>query len=239
MNMMENIALADLVILAAAVAYFVGYLIINQVHLRLAVLLGTLLYIWYYTIAASEPLWTAIITSVLIGAANLFGLIKLLMRGAVWIIPREHRDIYPFFDLLPPGDFRDLVLLADRVSLPQGTVLTVEDTASDHLYFVFDQPTLARKQGREFTLPKSIFVGEVGFLTGGAASATTTLTHKAEVLRWDVTALRTRSNKDVRFKLSLDAVISIDLAEKVARSGALAPSDEPAADAQPDLPRSA
>ena len=63
------------------------------------------------------------------------------------------------------------------------------------------------------------FVGEVAFLTEENASATTLMAEDGELLSWDVEQLRQRAARDVRFRLALDAVISLDLARKVARAG--------------------
>ena len=50
---------------AAGGLYAVGYLVINQVILRILVLFGTGFYIWYYAVVADVPLWDAILASIL------------------------------------------------------------------------------------------------------------------------------------------------------------------------------
>ena len=69
-------------------------------------------------------------------------------------------------------------------------------------------------------MPEGSFVGEVSFLTGNPASASTYLDQEGDVLEWDVDALKRRADRDARFRLALDAVITLDLAQKVARAGA-------------------
>ena len=64
------------------------------------------------------------------------------------------------------------------------------------------------------------FVGEVAFLTNNNASATVVMAEEGELLCWDVNQLRSRAERDVRFRLALDAMISLDLARKVAQAGA-------------------
>lgn len=215
---MESLFSAETLVLLAGLTYVLGYLTINQVILRLLILLGTGFYIWYYAIAADEPLWTAIWTSLAIGGATLFGLIALLGRNSKLMIPNEHKDVYPKLHGMVPGDFRALVRMAKRYDVQKDTEITTEGRAVERLFFVISGKMEAEKQGTSFDLPSDIFVGEVALLTGRKSSATTVLKAGSEVLEWDVAQLRRKTRKNVRFKLALEAAISRDLAHKVGRA---------------------
>lgn len=216
---MESYINPDYIVAAAATVFVIAYLIINQVALRLTLLFGTGLYIWYYFVAAQDPLWSAIWASSATGFANMIGLGKLWLRNSRISIPQRHIDIYNHFDILPPGDFRKLMRAATRQKRPAGYVLTENDARVDTLYYVVDGAVTVEKYGERFHLPDGIFLGEVAYLTGNRASATTHLAEEADVIEWDVAYLKRRSQRDVRFRLALDALISLDLAEKVARAG--------------------
>jgi hypothetical protein len=211
----------NLVFFAGAIST-IAYLIINQAAMRIALLVATAFYIWYYFSIANTPLWEAIYTSSIMAGANLLGLAFLFGRKSKLAIPAQHRDIYPLFDELLPGDFRALVKTADRVVLDDALVLAHEGEAVDQLYYVISGTMTVSKLGNSFRLPPEVFVGEVAFLTGRPATATTTLPEGAEVLVWDVARLRKLAAKKARFKMALEAVISQDLALKV--SSAVAPS---------------
>ena len=205
---------AEWVVLAAGGAFITGYLIINQVILRWMVNLGTLLYIWYYAIAIEEP-WAAILTSVAMGTANCIGLAQIYYRNSKLVIPKEHKDIYPLFETLPPGDFRALMKFAKRYELPKKERVTVEGKPCEALYYVLNGELSAEKMGEKFKLPDNIFVGEVVYMMQQNASASTDISKGAEVLKWDIGELRAKGLKDDRFRLALDALISTDLARKV------------------------
>ena len=228
---------ADYVVLAAGATFCIGYAVINQVALRLLVMAGTVLYIWYYAISADTPQWAAIWTSVAMGIANIVGLCGLWLRNSPLSIPRRHRDIYAHFSLLPPGDFRKLMKVAKRQCLPEGFLLTQNNARVKSVFYVINGGVAVEKFGETFFLPDGIFLGEVGYLTGNRASATTFLTQDSDVLEWDVSELKNNSNRDVRFKLAMDALISIDLAEKVARAGSPRSEDQidPKETSQPAL----
>ena len=205
----------SLIVGAAGVIFVIGYLIINQVILRWWINLGTLLYIWYYAAAGGEGTFTAIVTSVLMGTANCIGLAQIYYRNSKYVIPKEHQDIYPIFATLPPGDFRALMKFADRYFTKENQLITNEGQENKYLYYIISGKLSATKLKQKFELPARIFVGEVAYMTGQAASASTELIKGAEVLRWDTSELRKRAAKDDRFRLALDALVSADLARKV------------------------
>ncbi|WP_298909139.1 cyclic nucleotide-binding domain-containing protein [uncultured Aliiroseovarius sp.] len=211
---------SDILVFAAATTFVLGYLIINQVALRIMLLIGTGLYIWYYAVVNDTPLWPAIWASGATGLANLIGLTNLFVRRSKWILPKRDVDIYPAFSALPPGDFRKLMLLARRDKYNKDRVLTTIGTAVPDLYYVISGAVDVQKQDGNFTMHSGNFVGEVAFLTNNEASASVVMAEEGELLCWDVTQLRARAERDVRFRLALDAMISLDLARKVAQAGA-------------------
>lgn len=217
---MEQLNFSDLLVLAAAGMFVLGYLIINQVVLRTMLLIGTVLYIWYYAVVDETPLWPAIWASTATGIANLLGLLSLFYRSSTWAIPKKYRDIYVHFDPLPPGDFRKLMNSTKRVKRPAGYQLTAADSRVNTLYYVIDGEVEVEKFGSRFSIPDGIFVGEVAYLTGNRASASTYLSSDSDVLEWEVAMLKQRATRDPRFRLAMDAMISLDLAGKVARAGA-------------------
>lgn len=216
---LEALSLSDFLVLAAAGMFVLGYLILDQILLRIMLLVGTALYIWYYAVVDDTPLWPAIWASVATGTANLIGLFSLLYRRSTLAIPKRYRDLYDSFAQLPPGDFRKLMKAAQRVTRPAGHRLTTAGRPIDTLYYVIDGAVDVEKGGRRFSILKGTFVGEVGYLIGNDASASTALSRDSELLEWNVEKLKRRVVRDPRFGLAMDTMISLDLAGKVARAG--------------------
>lgn len=214
--MLNDLVPAETIVLLAGLAFTLAYLIINQVVLRLIILFGTALYIWYYWVVADAPLWTAIYTSLAMGLANLIGLASLFWRQSKLAVPRQHLDIYAQFSSLPPGDFRDLIRHATRYTLDTDTDVTHEGAPMDSLYYIISGQIRIEKRGETFSMPAGVFVGEVAYLSRQPSAASTRLGAGTEVLEWDVATLRRRAARKSRFKLALEAMISRDLAVKVA-----------------------
>ena len=214
--MLNDLVPPETIVLLAGAAFTLAYLIINQVVLRVIILAGTALYIWYNWVVADAPLWTAIYTSMTMGAANLIGLGSLFWRQSRLAVPHAHRDIYAQFANLPPGDFRELILQARRYTLDAETSITAEGVAVERLYYVVSGAISIEKRGGTYSMPSGVFVGEVAYLSNQPSAATTTLAAGSEVLAWDFDVLRRRAARKSRFKLALEAMISRDLAIKVA-----------------------
>ena len=212
-----------LIALAGGIQMF-GYLLINQVHLRLTMICSTTFYILYYFSVAETPLWFAIGISTMTIVTILIGLAALYARNASWSIPEDHRDIYPLFDELQPGDFRKMMRLAQRVTLDEDRIVTTEGQAPDHLYFVISGTFAVQKGKIRFDVPGPTFIGEVAYLLGTDSAATTTLPKGTEVLIWSRVALQKQDRSAPRRKLALEAIISRDLATKV--SHAVSPDAE-------------
>lgn len=207
----------NLVFLAGAF-YVAGMAITNQIVLRIFILAGTCVYLVYYSTISDNPLWEAIYVSMLIGLANLGGLSSLIARRSRLAIPRAHADIYNDFSELPPGDFRALMKLARRYEVTDDKQVTVQGEPGQRLYYVLKGSTLVRKGDQAFVLPPKLFLGEIAFLINVPSSASAWLESGAEVLEWRFDDLRRKCARNARFKLALEAAISIDLARKVAIS---------------------
>ena len=205
----------EIIVLLAGGAFVLGYLIINQIGLRLMVMMGSALYIWYYFVAADTPLWEAIYLSAAMIAANVIGLGALLLRQSRLAIPAAHKDIYPRFSDLPPGDFRALMRSGTRRVLEAQEQVTAEGAPLTHLTYVISGGMRVEKAGDSFHMPAGLFVGEVAYLMNHPSAASTWVNEGSEVLQWDVAALRARAARNARFRLALEAMISKDLAAKV------------------------
>lgn len=203
-------------IACAAGSFGMGYLIINQMLLRAFMLIGSGFYIAYYATAAEAPLYGAIYTTMTMMVANVFGMATLGLRRFRIALPKAHTDIYPQFKLLNPGDFRLVMRHADRFVVQDTTDVTREGHPATHLYFVISGKMDVAKGPAQFPLPAGVFVGEVAYLLNRNSVATTTVHAGAEVVRWDIATVRRAAQRNPRFKLAVDAMLGLDLAQKVA-----------------------
>lgn len=208
----------DATVLLAGGVQTLAFLFVNQIWLRVTALIGTGLYILYYMIAADTPLWAAVAVSVAMVIANVIGLFGLWLRSSRLVIPARFRALYPLFSSISPGDFRKLMSVVEWQVLDSPQIITHEGEHLNELFFILSSGAKIEKMGQTFALPGAVFVGEVAYLTGRPPSATTHLPEGCAFLRWNAADLRRLSAKRGTLKLAIEAMISNDLAAKVAAS---------------------
>ncbi|MGB0505407.1 MAG: cyclic nucleotide-binding domain-containing protein [Pikeienuella sp.] len=200
----------------AMLGYVAGFLFREQIVLRILVLIGTGLYIAYYYVHPAEPLWEAMFASVLIGLANLLGLGHLLISRVMFGMSDEEKLIYAKLPGLEPGHFRALMRIGKIGTLKRAALLTKEGTQPDKLYFTCSGEFAAEKGERRFMIPAGVFIGEVSFVLGSAASATLAAPAGSRIAVWDVEDLKQAFAQRPRLKEAIEALLARDLAAKVA-----------------------
>ena len=209
----------SLLVQGAMLFYVSGFLFRDQVILRLLVLSGTALYIAYYYLHPTEPLWDAIFASVAIGVANVIGLAGLLYEKVPLLIGAD-RPIFEAIERIhpnavSPGVFRALMRSATIQNVGEPTLLTRTGQRPDALILVVSGPVRLEKAGRRIALELPCFIGEISFLTGSAASADAWALPGAMVVRWRTDRLHKRLIADARLDQSVRALLSYDMAAKV------------------------
>ena len=217
-NLLEFLAQPDSLVIGAGACYVLGLLFKNQITLRALILLGTGLYIGYYYLAADEPLWGAIYTSVLIGLANIIGFINLLISQSPRFIAPGQMDLYTMLGGMEPGNVRKLMKIGNRRRLNDDEQLTVQNEVPDRLFYVLSGEVTIDKDGDRFSAGPQVFVGEISMILGTAASASVFLEKGAEIMEWDRSALFKEMAAKDSFRIAVEAIIGKDMAQKVAAS---------------------
>lgn len=209
---------AGLFVHAALICYVLGFLIRDEVGLRVLIIIGSVFYILYYMYAPNTPLWDAIFASAVICLVNV-GMVTVILRERSTIgMDRETLALYDAFSTLNPGQFRRIMRLAEWHTADQPLTLTRQGEAPIHLYYLFQgTPTLIR-DGREVEVAGRKFIGEVSFLLEGPASATIRVPPGARYVAWDRSALFSLMERRPGISNALRALFNMDLARKLANS---------------------
>ncbi|MEM9763120.1 MAG: cyclic nucleotide-binding domain-containing protein [Pseudomonadota bacterium] len=199
----------------AAAAYVAGYLIRDQLWLRLLLFIGTVFYILYYWLEPETPLWEAIIWSAVMAVANAWVIVELAHDRVGFSIHHSQRALYERFSPMSPGDFRRLTRVAQFHEVDAETVLTREGVRPTHLYFVTEGIIEIEKKGMRFTIEAPAFIGEVSLLTETTASATTRVRPSVRYVSWERGALTSLLGRRPVLRQRFDTLLNVDLARKV------------------------
>lgn len=208
----------------AAATQIVGFLVRDQIVLRVMILIGTCLYIAYYYIEPSAPLWDAIVCGLLMAAANLYMIVRLLMDRRPGIFDEEDLLIYGAIRQIAPGEFKRLMKRAQKGQTSEDLVLTSEGKVPEYLYFLLGGDVTIAKHGSDGRLHAPMFIGDIAYILNQPASATTILHAGGRYARWRASELRAFLDKQDRLQSALEVAFNRDLASKLAGSNPSAES---------------
>lgn len=203
---------------AASIVYVAAFLVRDQLILRSLVLLGTVLYIFYYYIVPEIPLWDAIIWSIILTGANLFIFIQMIMERRHFKLSSDEQRLYDSLEGLTPGQFRKLMQAGTWVLAAQRTQITTQDEVPHELYFVLDGNITIDKSGRKFVVKPGVFIGEVSWLLDTPASASVLVESNAKYVAWDALGLRKIFTRNPALRIAFEGLMNRDMAKKVARN---------------------
>lgn len=209
----------------AALVQLSGFLMRNQVTLRLLVLTGNALYLTYYYVHPATPLWDAMFWSGAMLVANLAMTVVILRDRGSHGISDEALRVYGAFGGMMPGDFRRLMRRA-RLRCADGPLtLTHLGVRPESLFYVIEGRVTVERRDRTLAFAGcGCFVAEIGFLLGTPASATVTIGPGARFVEWDRTRLSALFARSPAIRHAVERALSRDLAAKLAQEAAPAGS---------------
>jgi hypothetical protein len=209
---------ADLLVHVAAIATLICYLFRDQIKLRTFAALGDLLLSGYYYFAFAEPLWNPLVWSLANVIINVTMIAILLREHRMSLLTDNEMTLFRCLETLTPGQFRKLLKLATWHETEEPVRLTEEGGMLDKLYYVLDGTVSIGKQGRLLERAPKLFIGEIAFLRDKAATATVTTAARSLYVSWEQAELRALLKKNDDLRNAMQALLSADMADKVAQA---------------------
>lgn len=207
-----------LLIHVGALFYIIAFLIRDELKLRLMVLAGSAFYLFYYYFFPQIPLWDAIISTCILVFANLIILFRILMERTVLALNEEEKTLFNAFDGFSPGQFRKLLKVAEWTTENTAISLATADQPLSHLYYIVEGPVTVQKGDHVFPMEPGNFVGEIAFVLKGLPTADVIAQAGARLVKWDTDEIRILMDKSPAFQNAIMALLSRDLADKLATS---------------------
>lgn len=203
-----------------AALMLLAYCIRDELKLRVLIVIGSIVYNFYYYFAPREPLWDAIFTGFLFIGVNAYVLVQVMLERTTFRLNEDEKRLFEAFETLTPGQFRRVLRLVDWRRVPEGkkVEMTRQGEPSSDLYFIFDGLITVEKDEHRFRLPAGNFVGEVAFVLDGPATATTVASDGTQYVAWNVKKLKALGQKHPPLGNALSALLTRDLANKLTSS---------------------
>jgi len=195
-----------------------GFLVRDELWLRLLILCGTCFYQLYYFFGYDHPETRMMITSGVLGVINFAMIIVLIFERTTFAMSEEMARVYRSFPTLNPGQFRRVMKAGVTKTAPVGEVLVTDGAPLKRLLLVTKGQVVISKSDVEYHAKASVFIGEVSFLRQGSASATVKVSEDATYVEWKHSDLRQMMKKSAAMNNALIALFSAELAGKVEHS---------------------
>ena len=205
---------------AALVFYVAGLLVRDGLWLRVLLLFGTVFYILYYFTVGDTPLWDAIFASLMIGAANLVTLIRILVERTTLGMTAERKALFAHFPTMTPGQFRKVMRAGQVRTVDQPEQLVSQGAVPLSLYYVLEGPVFLKRNEQRIKIQSNVFIGEISFIQGKASEATATvdLGQGARFIEWDRERLYKILERSQPLSNALTALFNRDMSYKLTQS---------------------
>lgn len=206
-----------LLILAAFLFQAVGFMVRDELWLRVFVLMGTLPYVIFY-IFKSPTIYSALAANSALAVINIVLITVIVIERTTFSLSERDKALFEAFHTLSPGQFRRLSKTAQWQDVSEDMCILDEGAKPDRLYYVMSEQFKVTKMGVSHAAVGPAFAGEVAFLTDGEASASVTVEPGTTLVSWTHKDLHSAMDRSLNLRNALTALFSADLAGKVRRS---------------------
>jgi len=203
----------------ASVLTMVAYLLKDILWLRLLTILSCFAGIAFNYFVPATPLWTIIGWNFLFAAINIVQCAIIIRERSGIQFTDEEKELHEtLFKNFAPFEFMKLMRIGNWREAKPGQVLTVEGQPLDEVMLIYDGRLGVETNGKEVAqLQDGNFIGEVSFISGGAATATVRAVDPTRYVSWSKKEIEKLLNRNPSMKFAMQGVFSTDLSKKLAR----------------------
>src|SRR5882762_10909656 len=194
-----------------------AYLLKDILWLRLLTILSCFAGIAFNYFVPATPLYSVIHWNVLFAAINI-AQIAILIRERTGIhFTEEERELHDtLFKNFAPFEFMKLMRIGKWLEAKQGEILAAEKQSLNAVMLIYNGLVGVETNGKEVaTLKDGNFIGEVSFITGGAATATVRALTPTRYIAWPKEAISQLLNRNPSMRFAMQAMLSTDLSKKL------------------------
>lgn len=210
-----HLSVPGTLVFAAAAIQAAALLFRGQVRIRVLLLIGSGVYLAYYMLATSEPLWEAMIATIAMALANIYGLIDLLLGNKVRSIPSHQMSLFSAFAGVEPDEFRLLMRDGEITVAPVDQFLTTRGDMPENLYFLIDGDVDIHSETGRRRLSSGHFIGETCLLLGTPSPETVCARAGAQIVIWPRKKLLFSMERHPKLKSAMTSLLGRDMARKL------------------------
>jgi len=201
----------------ASVLTMVAYLLKDILWLRFLTILSCFAGMAFNYFVPATPLWTVIYWNVLFAIINIVQIAIIIKERTGISFTEEEKELHEtLFKNFAPFEFMKLMRIAKWHNAAPGEVLAVEGQPLDSMMMIYNGRLTVEKNGVAFAeLLDGNFIGEVSFISGGAATATVRAIEPTRYLSWQKKEIDALLKRNPTMRLAMQGMLSSDLSKKL------------------------
>jgi hypothetical protein len=215
----DNMLVGHLAGHLASILTMAAYLLKDILWLRLLSILSCFAGIAFNYFVPATPLWSVIYWNLLFVTINIAQIAILIKERTGIHFTEEEKELHDtLFKNFAPFEFMKLMRIANWLEAKQGEVLAVEKQSLSAVMLIYNGLVGVETNGKEeVRLRDGNFIGEVSFITGGAASATVRALQPTRYIAWPKDAISKLLNRNPSMRIAMQSMLSTDLSKKLMR----------------------
>ena len=203
----------------ASILTMLAYLLKDILWLRLLTILSCFAGIAFNFIVPSTPLWTVIYWNVLFAVINIVQVAIIIKQRSGVNFTEEEKELHDtLFKNFAPFEFMKLMRVGKWLEAKQGEILATEERPIDSVMLIYNGLVAVELKGKELArLQDGNFIGELSFITGGAATATVKALQPTRYVAWPKKDISQLLNRNPSMRFAMQAMLSTDLSKKLMR----------------------
>ena len=212
-----------LVFNVGAAVFLVGFLIHDVILSRAVFAVGAAVFV--YGFALGDGNFFALLWAMAILLVNMAVIWANLRDRFTTPLTQEEQALKKEMPQFSDGDFHRLMQSCSWQTLDASLQLTEQGKQSKTLYYIVSGGATVRKSGKELEVGDNLLIGEISFSQDVPATATVHAHEGSVLISWPSKRLK-RLLKRKSLKAGFNALLSNDLAEKLANEEARGASDD-------------
>ena len=211
-----NIQPADLLVHFSNILLLVAYSVRDILWLRWFAVAAALTNIPYFLIQGTI-LWPPVLWALVFTAINLFQIARIYLERRPVVLSSDEQKLYDLaFKPLRPREFVSLLLAGEWKDAVPGDRILTEGERGSSICIPISGSVEVHQQGRRIgAFGPGDLIGTVHALTGDASLVDAHVAEGGRHMCWPVDRLRTFLEKRPELRVTLQALVNRDLAQKV------------------------
>jgi hypothetical protein len=197
----------------------VAYLLRDILWLRFLTILSCFAGIVFGYLVRGGPLWTYITWNVLFAIINIVQIAIIIRERSGVRFTEEEKELYEtLFKKFAPFEFMKLMRIAEWRQVAPGEIVMTEGQQLDELLMIYNGLLAVEVKGeKKAELQDGHFIGEVSFVSGGAATATVRAIEPTRYIAWSRKEIDSLLNRNPTMHIAMQGMLSVDLSKKLTR----------------------